>query len=232
MENFPEFTVMRYLMDPGDHVIDLGANMGFYTKYFSDCVGPTGIVYSIEPIPGTFDLLSSSVHKLGLANVHPINYAISNRTGLVEMGIPLLESGEENIFEAKIITNNDDNWLKKVTVKTTTIDEMFPSPDENITFIKCDVEGHEYECILSATKLISRSKPSWFIEIWGDLNKRDSAANKTKIFFEEYGYSAYMFDGKQLKRYRSGDEDINYFFLTPEHIARLQNQNTFSLNIS
>jgi tRNA A58 N-methylase Trm61 len=61
-----DFKIIKQLVNPGDYVADIGANYGVYTKYLSELVGRDGCVYSIEPIPLTFEILYSNVKKLGL----------------------------------------------------------------------------------------------------------------------------------------------------------------------
>jgi 23S rRNA U2552 (ribose-2'-O)-methylase RlmE/FtsJ len=45
-----DFKVIKYIVNLGDYVVDIGANIGVYTKYLSERVGSLGRVYSIEPI--------------------------------------------------------------------------------------------------------------------------------------------------------------------------------------
>jgi protein-L-isoaspartate O-methyltransferase len=85
LEKEPELSVVRYLVKPGDFVIDIGANIGVYTKMLSELVGPNGRVYSIEPYPPTFETLSYIVRKLRLDNVEPINIAVSDSEAIVTM---------------------------------------------------------------------------------------------------------------------------------------------------
>ena len=67
---------IKYLVKPGDSVLDIGANVGWYTNHLSLLVGEPGKVYSIEPIPETFALLRAVVGELGLSNVESLNYAM------------------------------------------------------------------------------------------------------------------------------------------------------------
>ena len=48
------FIIIKHLINPGDCVIDIGANYGIYTKFFSELVGNNGVVYGIEPISLTY----------------------------------------------------------------------------------------------------------------------------------------------------------------------------------
>ena len=45
---------IKKLVEPGDFVVDLGANIGWYSNVLSGLVGDQGKVFSIEPIPDTF----------------------------------------------------------------------------------------------------------------------------------------------------------------------------------
>ena len=64
LEKEPELRVVRHLVKPGDTIIDIGANVGVYTKILSELVGPEGHVYSIEPFPSTFEILCFNLRKL------------------------------------------------------------------------------------------------------------------------------------------------------------------------
>src|SRR5581483_5730023 len=58
MEHEPEATsAARQLVRPGDVVIDVGANYGWFTTLFAQAVGPTGHVYAFEPVPATYERL-------------------------------------------------------------------------------------------------------------------------------------------------------------------------------
>ncbi|MBI1806207.1 MAG: FkbM family methyltransferase [Ignavibacteria bacterium] len=227
-ESEVDFRAIKYLVSRGNHVIDLGANMGFYTKYLSDLVGPTGKVYSIEPIPSSFGLLNYIVQKLHLQNVHLFNYAISSSAGEVRMEVPVLDSGEENLFEAKITPNQSTSTARTVIVPSRTLDSIISLEKRKIAFIKCDVEGHELECLKGAVSIIQHSKPSWLVEIWGDLDEQDSKAHQTVEFFSQLGYFSYWFDGIHFQKRQQGERSVNYFFLTADHLRALEENHILS----
>ena len=181
-------------------------------------------MFSVEPIPLTFSILRSNVDKLGLRNVELINYAFSNINGIATMEVPLYKSGRENFYLARIITEKTNSSLRQLNVESKTIDHLFFKLPYDISFIKCDVEGHEFQCIKGAIKIIKKSKPAWLIEILEDPDDFKSAASETFKLLNEKGYEAYWFDGTSLNKYRSGDRSVNYFFLTPRHLRKLQQQ--------
>ena len=94
-----EFKYFRKLIKSGDNVVDIGANFGYYTTFFSKQVCDKGCVYSMEPIPLTFDILSNNIKKMNLNNVKAFNLAISDSTGKGIMEIPKYHSGGNNFYQ-------------------------------------------------------------------------------------------------------------------------------------
>jgi FkbM family methyltransferase len=215
-----DFKVVRFLVSEGQSVADIGANFGMYTKYLSDLVGASGHVYSVEPLPSTFDLLRSNVKKLKLSNVELTNCAISSSDGSVSMEVPKYKSGGENFYEARVVTRTDDRSLRRVDVSCSTVDSLFSGLP--ISFIKCDVEGHELNCVKGAARTIHNLKPAWLIEISGNPDDDKSSAYQTFRILRESGYEAFWFDGTNLRARCSLDKSVNYFFLTTEHLGVLQ----------
>lgn len=218
LEKEPELRVVRYLVKPGDTVIDIGANVGVYSKILSELVGPDGHVYSIEPFPPTFEILCYNVRKLRLDNVETINVAVSDSEAIVTMALPYDSSGAETHYRAFIVKDHADTRKEMTNVQATTIDSRFLSASRTISFIKCDVEGHELACIKGAAKFLARSQPAWLIEVSGEPNDTDSAAHDVFKILHDQGYFAWWFDGSKLRKRRPGDKSTNYFFLKDNHI--------------
>ena len=76
----------------GDFVIDVGAFVGFYSQRLSRLVGPSGRVWSFEPMPLTYEILSASLQRLGLKNVRAFPCAVSDRDGAATMEVPGLQA--------------------------------------------------------------------------------------------------------------------------------------------
>jgi FkbM family methyltransferase len=223
LEIEPELKVIRYLVKPGDSVIDIGANIGIYSKMLSELVGPDGHVYSIEPFPATFEILCYNVRKLQLDNVEPVNVAVSDSQGIVTMALPYDSSGAETHYRAFIVTNPvEKGKIETANVRAATIDSRFLSESWIISFIKCDVEGHESACIKGAAKFLTQSQAAWLIEISGEPDETDSAAHNVFKTFHNQGYSAWWYNGSKLKRRKPGDKSPNYFFLKDNHIDILK----------
>jgi FkbM family methyltransferase len=211
---------MKNLIKRGDTVIDIGSNFGFYTLFFSRVVGESGCVYSIEPVPLTFEILSNNIGKLQLDNVKVLNYAISEKIGIAQMEIPEYGSGGESFYSARLVNRvNDTSSLRKYSIVTKTLDSLFSDWEREISFIKIDVEGHEWPVIQGAEKVISRFLPALFIEVTGNPEDQNSKAFQLFNHLINKGYSTYWYDGKELKIWLKGWK-LNYFFLTENHLRK------------
>ena len=69
----------------GDVVLDIGANIGYYTLIFARLVGEEGKVFAFEPDPENFALLKKNVEINGYHNVVLVQKAISNKTGKIRL---------------------------------------------------------------------------------------------------------------------------------------------------
>jgi FkbM family methyltransferase len=214
-----DLQVVRYLVRPADYVIDIGANIGLYSKVLSELVGPDGRVYSVEPFPSTYEILSYNISKLHLENVEPLNVAISDSQTVVTMVLPYDPSGAETHYRASVVKAHIcRNKTQTAKVEATTIDSMFLSVSKMISFVKCDVEGHELPCIQGARNFLAQSKAAWLIEVSQDPDSADSAAHRLFEILSNTDYTAWWFDGSKLRKRRPGDRSTNYFFLKEAHI--------------
>jgi FkbM family methyltransferase len=219
----PEVEPIKCFIRPGDSAIDLGANIGWYTTVLSRLVGERGKVYAVEPIPETFSLLLSVIKKLGLRNVEPFNCAVSDCNGSAVMEIPKHEYGGANFYMARIVSGKVPNpSLDKVEVPLRTLDSLLPGRlSELVTFVKCDVEGHELAVLKGASQFFESVKPAMMIEVSGTAEMQDASNNEFHAIMKRYGYVPYWFDGKNLRKRVKGHWSVNYFFLQAAHLSQI-----------
>ncbi len=148
----PDALRCRSFVREGDRVIDVGANIGAYTKLLSQWVGPGGSVHSYEPVPETFSYLRHNVRKLQLSNVTVHNAGASSSVSKASMIVP-----EGNFYRAAISQGGDRQ------IQLVRLDDEFALVGR-VSFIKCDAEGHEREVVKGALKLIQRDHPIWLME--------------------------------------------------------------------
>ena len=210
----PDLKIISKLIKKGDVVLDIGANYGTFTKFLSESVSKNGKVYCIEPIPKTFKILQHCIKKLKLTNSIPLNYAVSDKNGVVTMQIPKwkqkgLIQGQPNPYRARIMNKkNRKDDLQTIHVKSRSIDSLFKDI-KNISFIKMDVECHELPSLKGGKKTLEKSKPNCIIEVVND---------KAFKFMEKLGYNSYWFDIRynKLRKTKKGVKGIpDYLFVHP-----------------
>jgi FkbM family methyltransferase len=75
--------VLTSLLNPGDIVLDVGANMGIHTMFFARAVGPDGTVIAVEPDPINLEYLKTNIGLNGYENqtvVVPYAFGEENET--------------------------------------------------------------------------------------------------------------------------------------------------------
>jgi FkbM family methyltransferase len=155
----PEFVFVEQLIAAGDWVIDIGANVGHYTKKFSDLVGPKGRVIAVEPVPDTFALLAANVAAFRHRNVTLLNVAASDKAAIVGMQIPdFTDTGLKNYYRAALTAE-----ASELEVLTVALDAL--AIDRRIALIKIDTEGHDPIVLAGLEQLLARDHPILIVEM-------------------------------------------------------------------
>ncbi|HZC48982.1 MAG TPA: FkbM family methyltransferase [Nitrososphaeraceae archaeon] len=151
--------IKRFTPKEGDIVIDIGAHIGLYTIISSKRVGANGKVVAIEADPSNFEMLKSNIKLNQLTNVTPLNYAVYSKETKVKLYLP---SGESGFTKYNTIMPNWINAQEKfVEVNANTLDYLLQLNEirqEEVNWIKIDVEGAEFEVLKGATNVLSKSK--------------------------------------------------------------------------
>jgi FkbM family methyltransferase len=151
--------IERFTPKQGDIVVDIGAHMGRYTIISSKRVGTNGKVVAIEAHPGNFEMLNRNIKLNQLTNVIPLNYAAYSKETKIKLYLPGEDSG--NTIYNTIISDRARNEEKFVEVNANTLDYLLQSKgikQEEVNWIKIDVEGAEFEVLKGAANILSKSK--------------------------------------------------------------------------
>ncbi len=143
----------------GDVVIDIGANIGYYTLLFAKLVGPTGHVFAFEPDLNNFKLLTKNIFENGFTNVTLIQKAISNENDIKDFY--LTNSGTTAHRLSKPHNNNNS-----VKIETTTLDEFLKNFNKNVNFIKIDIHGAEGKAIKGMLSTIKKTPSIKILQEW------------------------------------------------------------------
>lgn len=144
----PEETELyRTLIKPGDRVLDIGANIGYFTLLFARLVGPGGVVYAFEPDPDNFRLLRKNIKKNGYRNIRAFPFAVSDRTSKGNLYLNDYNMGDHRIFDSH-------NGRKKIPIKIKALDEFLPGLSP--VFVKIDVQGSEIMAFEGMRKMLRK----------------------------------------------------------------------------
>lgn len=131
----------------GDIVLDLGANIGYYTLLFSRLVGDKGKVIAFEPAPESFELLVRNVRLNNCQNVEVHKAAVSDRTGGARLFL-----NQRHIPDHRLYDSGDGR--KSIDVWAVRLDDL---DLERIDFIKMDIQGAEWKALRGMLGLIDRN---------------------------------------------------------------------------
>lgn len=232
----PEIELLPLAVRAGETALDIGANFGLYCHHLSRVVG-AGRVYAFEPVPFTFSTLKLVARLLRFGpRVELVEKGCSDRGGTLTFTIPVQASGAVAAGQAYIGGRDDERegregqvrWegTRDVTCEVVALDEFLPQV-EQLSLIKCDVEGAELMAFRGAERLIDEHLPTviceinpWFLEGFG------IRLEELLGFFFGRGYKLYHYrhddSGRgRLREVRAEDvvED-NYVFVHPSRADR------------
>lgn len=177
-------TIMRMNIR-GATAIDIGANKGAYCYWLSKAVGENGLVVAFEPQPELKRIIEAQQAAFCKSKFKVVPIALSNRDGVNFMSRRLV--GDKS---ASLSAPCSEGAL---SVETHQLDSLKSPSIANLKFIKCDVEGNEYNTLLGAKKTIVRHSPVIQVEI--SITKKTSPLKK---FFSDLGYHCAMYDKSSL----------------------------------
>ena len=145
----------------GGVILDVGANIGFYTVACARAAGARGHVIAVEPGPQTFAKLTATCAYLGLSNVTLLNVAASSRAGTGQ----LLNEPHGRDVHQHLADSRLHEGAHCVTVETRPLDDICGDPGA-VTLVKIDVEGHEVEVLSGAARILANGRARLIVEVF------------------------------------------------------------------
>jgi FkbM family methyltransferase len=143
----------------GDTVIDVGANIGYFTLLFARLVGPTGRVFAFEPEPANFALLRKNVESNGYRNVTLIPKAVSDASGAARLYLA------EHKGDGRIFDSHDGR--ESLPIDTVRLDDFFRDDTGPVDLIKIDIQGAEPAALRGMTRLLEKHPRARIVlEFW------------------------------------------------------------------
>jgi len=171
----------------GTVVIDVGANIGFFTVRFARWVGQSGRVIAIEPEARNIRQLRRRIEndKIG-AHVEVVEGVAAESSGTLHLVLNPHHPADHKI------------GASGMTVRSWTIDELWRDRQRpNVSLIKIDVQGAEIRVLRGARETILQCHPAIFVEV-DDAALRAAGYSADQLFdeIESLGYSIYNTSGE------------------------------------
>jgi FkbM family methyltransferase len=186
--------LIKKLLRPGYIFFDVGANVGYYSFLASQLVGPTGRIYSFEPIPANISAIHRNIQSNAIPNILLQPSAIGSKNGTI-------------ILYTREISIDNSGWASKVSsprrqskveVPMVSLDDFIRSKGiKSINLVKMDIEGSELDALLGGSILFSSNDaPDIICEVNPfllGLQNLDSRALTQCL--ADYGYHLFQTDG-------------------------------------
>lgn len=163
-----ETELMLRQVKKGDVVIDVGANIGYYTVLLAKKVGKKGKVYAFEPDSVNFAILEKNIKANKLKNVVAMKVAVGSKNEE-----KVLYKSEENLGDHRLYETlrPSGTSLDREAIKIIKLDDFIKEPSvakamegRGVDLIKIDTQGWEPEVVEGAKRIIERDKPIMFFE--------------------------------------------------------------------
>ena len=187
-------------------ILDVGANVGFWTIPMAKALGPGGTVHAFEPVASNNLRLRENVKLNGMERtvvVHELG--LSDRRAALPISLREDFANGSGTGNAAIVIDHSDGRFQCGVVEVDTLDEIFPSLNVNrLDFIKVDIEGHEDKFLRGAVSTIGQFRPILHMEINEPYYSRRGLDATT--VFEEWAASAnYAYALRTTKGWRLRD---------------------------
>ena len=145
--------LFRRLITQGMTVVDVGANVGYFSLLAADLVGPSGTVYAFEPEPKNHGLLITNIEINSYTNIRTTQSAVSNTCGHTQLYLSQLDNGSHSIYKEAA-----RGVAEELPVNMTTLDAFLESEGwPTVDLLKIDVEGAELSVLEGMEKLNQKS---------------------------------------------------------------------------
>lgn len=225
--------VLVRAIQPGDTVLDVGANIGIFSVLASRLVGPDGCVVGFEPGPDNLERLAANLALNGVTNVTVVDKPASDRIEDVTFHLNSDNAGEHSLWNpAKNPTSAKSRENpRSIVTHTTTIDaEVARLSLAPPRLIKIDTEGAEHRVLAGAGALLREFEIPYVVAELNEfaLTEMGSSQAELRGFMADLGYDTFLLyqDGllpKLVPRATRIDSPfvLNVLFSTPDDVAAL-----------
>jgi FkbM family methyltransferase len=217
-EKDASFQLSLSLVQPGDTILDVGANIGLWAMAAAKRSGNAGNVHAFEPVPHSFDLLRENFALNGLDSSCCRQLALADRSGTSV----IYAASNGNCGAARLLKLDGVDTPVETTLVT--LDHYCEKHGiSRVDFMKVDVEGAEILVFRGGRSLLSGpDAPAIMFEVSKKLLRgfADPVALKSVLY--DYGYDIYRLAGRLIERVGPSEthDFVDLFAFKPCHFRR------------
>ncbi len=204
--DWEEFNLIKNYVKAGDVVLDIGANMGYYSLWMSRFTGVNGKVYAFEPDETNYARLENNIDINQLSD-----YILSEKIAVgAENGVVSFTTGFDG--ENHIAANKEDNTFSVLVIKLDTYLEN--KAIDHIAYLKIDVEGFELAVLHGCSEMLKKKRIDIIqLEINSTLKNSGATAIEIVDFLKSHSYNLckYNVEKNCLFPFDYESEEENYF---------------------
>jgi FkbM family methyltransferase len=194
--------IAKKLLRQGDKVVDVGANIGYFSLLFSQCVGSKGHVYSYEPVPQLASALRKNAELNKFEQKTLSNLALSDHNGKARFYVgPDDNSGLSSLRQP-------GNSSIVLDVDLARFDDIF-SHAEDIALIKIDVEGAELAVLRGMEGYLCNKRPNILVEVTNKFLKEMGDSEQSLLaYLQSLGYNCYVINETRVELLQSRKQPL------------------------
>jgi FkbM family methyltransferase len=185
---------LRICARKGDTVVDVGANIGFYTLESALAVGEAGRVIAIEAAPPHIETLRKNVRLNAMNCVSLVDTAVSDAVDEATLALP--KGDNLGMFTLGRV-ESDEAYRVALRPLDDVLDEQ---RIDSLALIKMDIEGSEYRALRGAARTLAKYKPALLLELNEfALSRCGSSAQEVRALLHEAGYRGWVIGRRRLR---------------------------------
>jgi FkbM family methyltransferase len=156
--------IVKKELKEGMNIIEVGANVGYYSLLESRLIGKAGTVYAIEPVPENFERLNENIIINNRDNIISYNFAISDHPGSADFFLTnesnwgSMVDPASDFISTSMTEKLQERHNEKITVQTKTVDEFVKNQGiTEVNLIRMDIEGYEIQALNGMKELLDSS---------------------------------------------------------------------------
>jgi len=198
----------------GDVIVDMGANVGYFTLLSARLTGKDGKVFCFEPNPKNFEYLAKNIKLNNYTNVIAEQKAVSNVSGRIKLFNCPYDTGHHTINQAEGIESyrlGRGGNVSSMDIDAVTLDEYMVEKSDRVDVMKIDVEGAEALAFEGAKNILAKNR-------------------NVKIFLEYFPLLIEKMGNSPEKFIKELLAEFNVFVIGHDYAMKKFNKNYLKLN--